>query len=44
MNWGSEKMKAREGKPEDCQTVNTLMELLIDEIYVKESVKVREVL
>jgi Pyruvate/2-oxoacid:ferredoxin oxidoreductase gamma subunit/GNAT superfamily N-acetyltransferase len=35
-------MKIRQAKPEDCRTINTLMDRLIEEIYAHESKDVRK--
>ncbi len=37
-------MKIRKAKPDDCHAINTLMEMLIDEIYALESEKIRKIL
>jgi len=37
-------MKIRQARLAECQYVNRLMEMLIDEIYVHEPAKVRETL
>jgi len=37
-------MLIRRAKPADCKRVNRLMELLIDEVYAKESLKIRKIL
>ena len=37
-------MKIRQAKIQDCKEINRLMKNLIDEIYAKESVKVRKIL
>lgn len=37
-------MKIRKVKPEDCEQVNRLMELLIDEVYGEESQEIRKIL
>ncbi|MFC2158222.1 GNAT family N-acetyltransferase [Acidobacteriota bacterium] len=37
-------MRVRKALPEDCHAVNDMMELLIDEIYSKESEKIRRIL
>ena len=37
-------MRIKKAKVGDCGTVNSLMEMLIDEIYVKEPEKIRKIL
>jgi len=37
-------MTIRKAKPSDCEAVNSLMELLINEIYAKEKEKIRKIL
>lgn len=44
MSWESSKMKIRKAEPSDCIPINRMMEKLIEEIYARESAKVRKVL